>query len=431
VTDVCVHGLGYIGLPAAAVLADHGFDVVGFDVDDSIVRTLREGDVHIEEPGLGALVEEGVSSGALIVTDEAVPADVHIICVPTPFDRETKSAELDYVEAAASTVAGVLRKGDLVVLESTVPPGTTRTTLRPLLEESGLEAGVDFSVAYSPETVLPGDVLTELRGNDRIVGGIDGESAARAADLYDSFVEGEIHETEDATTAEFVKLIQNTFRDTNVALANEIAMIAHDYGIDSREAIKLANRHPRVDIHHPGPGVGGHCLPIDPWFLGQDSDRLDLVERARDINDGMVEYVIDWLDEDPGLDGTSVAVLGVAYKGGVGDTRMSPGLDLARELQATSTARTRPATADGGHDPSTVDVRIHDPYVTDQTLDLSSLEEALSGADALVLTANHPEFESIDPERARELMDGTVVVDTFAHLPAEAWRATGFDVRSI
>lgn len=438
-TDICVHGLGYIGLPTAAMFANHGYDVVGFDVDEDIRRMLRSGDVHIQEPELQSFVDEAISTGHLTVSADVPAADVHAICVPTPLDEETKSPGLQYVTAAGEAISQVLRPGDTVLLESTVPPGTTRTTLCPVLERSGLTAGVDFSVAHCPETVLPGNVITELRQNDRIVGGIDAQSADVAARLYESFVEGDIHTTDDATTAEFVKLVQNTFRDTNIALANELAKVAHDYDIDSREAIRLANEHPRVNVHHPGPGVGGHCLPIDPWFLGHDSDSLELVEHARDVNERMTDYVVEWLTEAlDGLDGTKIAVLGVAYKGGVGDTRMSPGLSLARELQGATDgselqgATDRPdraVTPDGGT--SEVDVAVHDPHVTDQTLDLVPLEDALDGADGLVVTTDHAAFESIDPQRARELMDGQVVVDTHALLPTEEWAASGFDVRTI
>lgn len=412
------------------MLANYDYDVVGFDVDEDVLRTLRSGDVHVEEPGLRAFVNEAIDSGRLTVSNQIPAADTHVVCVPTPFDETTKSPDLSSVAAAGETISRVLREGDTVILESTVPPGTTRSRLCPMLERSGMEAGVDFSVAHCPETVLPGNVIAELRQNDRIIGGIDAQSTAVAADLYDAFVEGNIHTTDDATTAEFVKLIQNTFRDTNIALANELAKVAHDYDIDSREAIRLANEHPRVDIHRPGPGVGGHCLPVDPWFLGQDSDSLELIDAARQVNDRMTSYVVEWLTEElDGLSGTKIAVLGVAYKAGVSDTRMSPGLDLARELQEAPVSPAQPCTPDGGT--AEVNVAVHDPYVSNQVLDLVPFDDALDSADALVVVTDHPEFESIDPWRAQELMTDTVVVDTRALLPTDEWTAAGFDVRTI
>ncbi len=411
------------------MFANYEHDVVGYDVDEAILDTLRDGDIHIEEPGLRAFVNEAISSGYLTVDSEVPAADVHIVCVPTPFDEADKSPKLDYVESAGTAVSEVLREGDTVILESTVPPGTTENVLSPKLEESGLEAGVDFSLAHCPETVLPGNVITELRQNNRIVGGVDPESTEIAVELYSSFVESDIHTTDDATTAEFVKLIQNTFRDTNIALANEIAKVAHDYEIDSREAIRLANMHPRVNIHHPGPGVGGHCLPIDPWFLGHGSDSLEMIELARDINDGMSEYISDILSSSlDGLGGTKIAILGIAYKGNVGDTRKSPGLKLARELQQKPAEMS--AVADGG-EVSEVDVSIHDSYVTDQTIALQSFEEALSDADAVVISTDHTEYESIDPHRVQELMRGTLVIDTKAILPVDEWMEIGFDVSTI
>ncbi|MFC6993647.1 nucleotide sugar dehydrogenase [Haladaptatus sp. GCM10025707] len=297
-SSVYVHGLGYIGLPTAAMLANYGHSVAGYDIDEKIVHELNKGSINVDEPGLRAFVTEALESGNLEVTDSVGTSKYHIISVPTPFDDEAKKADLSYIEAAGKAIQPHLRPGDSVILESTVPPGTTINTLQPILERSGLSAGQDFALIHCPETVLPGNIITELRENDRIIGGVNGVSTEAAVRLYDSFVEGEIHTTADATTAEFVKLIQNTYRDTNIALANELAKLAQDYGVDSREAIQLANRHPRVEIHQPGPGVGGHCLPIDPWFLGQDSDSLELISVARKINDGMVDYIVNLVESE-------------------------------------------------------------------------------------------------------------------------------------
>ena len=426
-SSVCVHGLGYIGLPTAAMLANYGHEVYGYDVDEEITTTLRNGDVHLDEPGLRAFVTQALESEQLEIIDEVVPAKYHIICVPTPFDEETKAADLSYVREAGRELAPLLREGDTVILESTVPPGTSVDELRPILETSGLVAGDDFALGHCPETVMPGNIITELRENNRILGGVNGVSTESAARLYESFVNGTIHTTSDPTVAEFVKLIQNTYRDVNIALANEIARLAADYGIDSRESIALANEHPRVDILQPGPGVGGHCLPVDPWFLGANSDALEVVATARRVNDGMTGFILDLLREElDGMDETKIAVLGVAYKGNVSDTRMSPGLKLSREL-AQSEAVT--VVTDGGA--PDCEVAIHDPHVTDPTLDLSDLDTATSDADAIVLTTDHDEYEALDPSSLRERMAGNVVIDTKGVLDAGKWRDAGFTVRRI
>jgi UDP-N-acetyl-D-mannosaminuronic acid dehydrogenase len=426
-STVCVHGLGYIGLPTAAVLAEAGHDVFGYDVDTELLDALEASETRIDEPGLDDVIES-VLAGSLSVTEEVVPAEYHLICVPTPLEDD--HADLAAVEAAGETVATVLRAEDTVILESTVPPRTTGEVLAPVLERSGLRVG-EFSLAYSPETVLPGNVLAELRENDRAIGGVDERSVASAVALYESFVEGDLRTSTDPTLAEFVKLLQNTYRDVNIALANEVAMIAHDYGLNAREAIGLANHHPRVNIHQPGPGVGGHCIPIDPLFLGQDSDRLDLIERARAINDGMADYVTDLLEGEVGsIADATVAVLGVAYKGNVADARESPGLRLAETLGRRARAARAPgAEGTGGTDADPgIDVRLHDPYVTDSHLALVSLQEALSGADAAVIATDHDEYAALDPAEVAGQLDGETVIDAKGILDAAAWEAAGVTV---
>ncbi|ARS91779.1 UDP-glucose 6-dehydrogenase [Natrarchaeobaculum aegyptiacum] len=423
---MCVHGLGYVGLPTAAAFAASGHEVVGYDVDETLRAQLAAGEVHVDEPELEDLVHRALDGGTLTISDEVVPADFHLVCVPTPFDEETTDADLSAVRAAGTSIADVLEHGDTVVLESTVPPRTTTDVFGPILEESGLGAGEEFHLAYAPETVLPGNVVTELLENDRIVGGVDADATDAAASLYDGIVDGEIHRTHSPTVAEFVKLVQNTYRDVNVALANELATIAADYGVDSRETIALANNHPRVDVLQPGPGVGGHCLPIDPWFLGADSDRLDLIERARAINEGMVAYVGDLLEAGLGsLEGAKIAVLGVAYKGNVGDPRKSPGLALARHLQErTETTGSEPR--------SPVEVALHDPYVTDQTIDLESLESALDAADGVAIVTDHDEYERLTPADFDDEPSGPpVVVDSRAILDTDRFEDAGYPVRTI
>lgn len=413
---ICVHGLGYVGLPTAAVLANSGYEVSGFDTDPNWRTKLEDRTFDIEEPDLDRFVRRALNDG-LRVLSEPVTADFHIICVPTPYDRDLDRTDLSYVEAAAQGIAATLREGDAVVLSSTVPPGTTAGPVQSMLEQSGLSATVDFLLGYSPETVLPGNTLTELRENDRIVGTVGGRPADRVVALYDSFISGDIR-TADATTAEFVKLIQNAYRDVNIAFANEVAKLAHEFGIASRSAIALANNHPRVDILDPGPGVGGHCIPIDPLFLRHGNDIPILVETARKVNDGMVGFVAELLTAAlDDLKGATVTLLGVAYKGGVADTRLSPALALAARL------------ADEGVET----VKLTDPYVQeiDQEAEISPLEAALDGSDAAVLVTDHPEYGALSPRTFTERMDGHVLVDTRAMLDSDRWKAAGFDLYRV
>lgn len=413
---VCVHGLGYVGLPTAAMLANSEYSVLGFDADTERRAELASGNVNFDEEDLKRFVERALADGLAIVED-LQPADFHLICVPTPFDREQNRTDLGYVEAAGNAIADVLRDGDTVVLESTVPPGTTTGQLRPILERSGRSASRDFTLAFSPETVLPGNTLSELRENDRIVGGVETTMVPDVVALYRTFVTGDIRTT-DATTAEFVKLIQNAYRDVNIAFANEVARLAHEFGINSRGAIKLANEHPRVDILDPGPGVGGHCIPIDPLFLNYGNDIPLLIETARAVNDGMVGFIVELLSAalEP-LDGSTIGLLGVAYKGGVADTRESPSLRLEDRLLEAGVS----------------DVRLTDPYVEPEStaFDVLPLEDAIEGTDAVVLVTDHPEYGALSPEAFANNMSGRVVVDTRAILDIDRWEWDGFDVYQV
>lgn len=421
---LCVHGLGYVGLATAALFANNGYDVVGYDTDPSVTESLRSGEVSVSESDLEAYVHDALTSN-LSVTEEVIEADYHLICVPTPYD---KGPDMTYVEQSATAIGDVLRPDDTVVVESTVPPGTTAGTVAPALERPGLTAGDDFSVAYTPETILPGNTVPELKTNDRIVGGIDEKSTDRVYSLYESVISGAIHRAPDATTAEFIKLSQNAFRDVNIAFANELAQVANDYGVDVREAIELANTHPRVDILSPGPGVGGHCLPVDPLFLTENSEKTNLVETAREVNDSMAGYVVSRLREELGpLAGRRIAVLGVAYKGNVAEVRNSPGLAVAHALKAAEIDSRQ--IADGGS--NAVDVRLSDPHVTEPLLELSPVEQALTGADAAILAAAHDEFRSLDPERVSHLLHTDVIFDTVDVLDAERWTDHGFTILDV
>ena len=328
-SSLCVLGLGYIGLPTASTFATNGLKVVGVDTNPEIVNGLNNGQIHVFENGLDELVHKALNTGNLTIKSHPDPADAFIIAVPTPF-KDGKKADLDYVISAAESIVPYLKKGNLVILESTSPPRTTVEVVAPILEKSGLKAGKDFSLAYSPERVLPGQILKELVENARIIGGIDQHSSEAGRDLYKIFVKGEILMT-DATTAEMVKLMENTYRDINIAAANEFARLADRFHVDIWEAISLANRHPRVKVLNPGPGVGGHCISVDPWFLVEAApDTAQLIRTAREVNDSQPTYIVDFIQRKIGnLTDKRITTLGLAYKADVDDLRESPAIEVA------------------------------------------------------------------------------------------------------
>ncbi len=416
---VCVVGLGYVGLPMAAVLASRGFNVTGVDVDPKVRAELLDGPSGSHEAGLDFLLREAVEAGRFAASASPAAADVYVIAVPTPLSDEREgAADLSYVREAARSLAPSLEPGNLVVLESTVPPGTTEQVLVPELERSGLRAGRDLLVAHVPERVLPGNVLAELIHNPRVIGGIDRESAEAAGRLYASFVEGEII-LADARTAEMVKLMENTYRDVNIALANEFALLAQELGVDVWQAIAIANQHPRVEILRPGPGVGGHCVPVDPWFLARASSYpAPLIRAARAVNDAMPERIADLLEELlADVEEPAVALLGLAYKSDTDDTRNSPALAVAQKLRARRW-----------------DVRLFDPHVqqaTEPGPTAASLLEAAAGADCLVLMTDHRAFEALDPRHLRSVVRRALALDTRGVLDEAAWRAAGFEVRRL
>lgn len=422
---VSVHGLGYVGLPTAALFANNGFTVYGVDTQPEKLERLRTDGADFREAALNDYVDRVVGTEALRLRERPIESDYHLICVPTPFDHDRDAADLSYVRAAAEGIAPKLRPGDTVVVESTVPPGTTANVVGETLEHNGDLLRETFNLAFCPETVLPGSILEELRGNDRIVGGIDDEATAAARDLFAGVVDGDIHTAPDAATAEFAKLAQNTHRDANIAIANELAKVARDHGVVPRPAFELASEHPRVDLLYPGPGVGGHCLPVDPLYLGQHSDHVDLIERARAVNDGMVDYVRGLLEDGLGsLAEKRVAVFGLAYKGNVADTRNSPARRFVEALDETPEL----VATDGGE--ASIDVRVHDPHVTDADVGLYDESAALTDADALVFMTDHDEFTELDPETVAERMDDNVVVDARG-LTDASWHDAGLDVRRI
>ncbi len=416
---ICVLGLGYIGLPTASTFATHGLKVVGVDVNPKVVQGLQNGQLHIYEPGLRTLVQAALRSGNLVVQDQPEEADAFIISVPTPFLTD-KRADLSFVRAATQAIVPHLRKGNLVILESTSPPRTTMDVVAPILEQSGLKAGEDFHLAYSPERVLPGQILREIVENARVIGGVDPTSAEAGRDLYQIFVLGDIILTT-ATTAEMVKLMENTYRDVNIAVANEFSRLADRFGVDVWEAIDIANLHPRVNILRPGPGVGGHCISVDPWFFVEAApDITTLIRASRNVNDAQPDFVVEILKRMAGGDlaHRRIAVLGLAYKPDVDDLRESPAVEVAQLLLKAG-----------------AEVLAYEPYKLDfQQGDLRvlpSLEEAVARAEMLVLLVGHKLLKEISPEKISGLTPARIALDTVNGWTASDWEQAGFKLYKL
>lgn len=405
---ICVIGLGYIGLPTASLFATHGFQVLGVDIDEQSVRLVNQGKVPIQEPGLNTLVRAAVNSGNLVAKTAPEPSDVFVIAVPTPI-RPDKTADLSCVVKAAHSLVSLLKPGNLVILESTSPPRTSEDLLVSILSESGLTPGKDLFIAHCPERVLPGNILHELVYNSRIIGGIDPLSAEKAKELYSQVVQGEIVLT-DATSAEMAKLMENTFRDVNIALVNELAKVCRALGMNAYEVIRLANMHPRVNLLQPGPGVGGHCLAVDPWFIVEKSPDARLIRLSREINDAMPNYVAGQaLEILAGLNDPKVTVLGVAYKGNVDDTRESPATEVIEHLLAAG-----------------ITVGIYDPQVKNYDFPLQGLEMALQDSDMVLVLSDHNEFKYLSPEELGNLMRTRNAFDAKKCLNRMKWEQAGF-----
>jgi UDP-N-acetyl-D-mannosaminuronic acid dehydrogenase len=409
---ICVSGLGYIGLPTASTFATYGLKVVGVDVNPQIVSGLQNGRLHIYEPGLRTLVQAALRSHNLMVKTQPEPADAFIIAVPTPF-YDDKRADMRAVISATEAIVPHLRQGNLVILESTSPPRTTVDLVAPILERSGLKAGQDFHLAYSPERVLPGQILRELIENARVIGGIDRASAEAGRNLYSTFVRGEIILT-DATTAEMVKLMENTYRDVNIAIANEFSRLADRFGVDVWEAIALANRHPRVRILNPGPGVGGHCISVDPWFLVEAApDLTPLIHTSRQVNDRQPHFVVSLVQRALGteLKGRRIAALGLSFKPDVDDLRESPAVEICHLLQDAGAI-----------------ITAHEPFKPEEQLPglhtVLTLAEALKDAEALLL--GHSQLRELKAAEIAALTPARLAIDTVNGWNAAEWQAQGF-----
>lgn len=416
-------GLGYIGLPTASTFAKHGLKVVGVDVNAQVVDILSNGGLHIHEPGLAELLQQVKNSGNLTFSSQPEEADAFIIAVPTPFHHEKqgnyngqphKLADMRAVQSATQAIVPYLREGNLVILESTSPPRTTVDLVGPILEQSGLKVGENLNLAYSPERVLPGQILRELIDNARVIGGVTPESAKAGAELYAHFVKGDIIQT-DATTAEMVKLMENTYRDVNIAIANEFSLLADRFGIDVWEAIQLANLHPRVQILNPGPGVGGHCISVDPWFFVEGAPELTkLIYTARMVNDSQPSYVVSLTQRAiGGLEGKRISVLGLAYKPDVDDLRESPAVSVAELLQQAGAS-----------------VVCYEPFSPNANLSgltlVPTLESALENSDAILLLVNHSQFKKLHPQDILTKTSARVVIDTVNGFQEKSWETEGF-----
>ena len=423
---ICVVGLGYIGLPTALLFAVSGYEVVGVDIKRSITEKVNRKVMPFDEKGLQELLIKAIDSHRFRASTTPEKADVFIIAVPTPFDKKNRMADLGYVIEATKSIASLLEKGNLVIIESTVPPGVCEKCIIPILEENcntgkvGLKAKEDFFVAHCPERAIPGNTLYEMMNNDRIIGGIDENSSELARELYESFVTGNIYVTS-IRTAEMVKLMENTYRDINIALANEFAQIAEEAGIDVWEAIELANKHPRVNILKPGPGVGGHCIAVDPWFLTEDSTKSRIISLAREINDGMPVYVLhilkDMLNKLKKENLTiTITIFGVTYKGNVSDTRETPALKFIRLAEKEG-----------------YKVKIYDPHVKDGDFEypILPLEDAVQDSDCIVVIADHSEFKSLSPDEIGKLMRTRKIFDTRNCLDREKWKEAVFEVKIL
>lgn len=408
---ICIIGLGYIGLPTAVMFANHGMKVHGVDINPAAVKSIQQKQLHIEEPGLQERLNKAVDEGLLTASTTPQKADVFIVAVPSPINPDN-TANLEYVRQATASIVPFIEKGNLVILESTVPPKTVEHIMLPELVKTGLAIGTELYVAHSPERVIPGKIFEELTKNDRIVGGINDKSAELTKQLYETFVQGTIHLT-DATTAELVKVMENTYRDVNIAFANELAKMAEKLDVNIWEAIQFANYHPRVNVHFPGPGVGGHCIAVDPWFLVEiGGEQAQIIHLSRNTNDSMPSYTaakVQAILNKEKIAGGTVAVLGLAFKGNVDDMRESPSTIVIDELQKLG-----------------LNVVSYDPHIKDNkhATQTQSLELATQQANIIVVLTDHNEFKTLQPQAVNP--KNKIVFDTKNCLNRGEWQTAGY-----
>lgn len=407
---ICIIGLGYIGLPTAVMFASNGYKVVGVDTNNKIIDALEKGEVIIEEPYLKNIVQQEVISGKLTASKEPQEADAFIIAVPTPITKD-KKADMSFVQKATEEITPYLKKGNIVVLESTSPTGTIKNLIIPILKESGLKIGEELYVGYCPERVLPGQILFELVNNNRIIGGINRKSAEKIKDLYQPFIKAEIYLT-DTITAEMCKIAENTYRDVNIAFANELSKICENIGVNVWEVVKLCNKHPRVNIHLPGPGVGGHCLAVDPWFIVEQNPELaKIIKLARETNDSMPQFIFNKIESIlKNIKGTKkVTILGITYKSNIDDTRESPIINLIELLEKHN-----------------YEISLVDPYVKEFKYKVENVAEAAKGSDLLVLAVNHKDFKDLDFDLIAKKMRNKIILDTRNYFNKNIVKNKGF-----
>ncbi|WP_069650411.1 UDP-N-acetyl-D-mannosamine dehydrogenase [Caloranaerobacter ferrireducens] len=413
---ICVVGLGYIGLPTAAIFALSGHQVIGVDINEKVVEKLNKGEVHIEEPGLDKVVKMMVDTGKIIARTSPEESDVFIIAVPTPNKNDKyKSCDLSYVLSAVKSIIPYIKNGDVIIVESTIAPRTTDDFIKPIIEEAGFKVGQDVYLAHCPERVLPGKIMEELVENNRIVGGCTPKCAEKAAEVYRNFVKGEILIT-DAKTAEMSKLMENTFRDVNIALANELVKVCNSLDINALEVIRLANKHPRVNLHQPGPGVGGHCLAVDPYFIIEKAPELArIISLARETNNSMPHYVVSKVKQmTSDIKDPKIAILGITYKGNIDDMRESPALEVIELLKEEG-----------------FEVAIHDPHVNTDVLELVSLNKAVRKADMILILADHNEFKTIDYNELAKEMRTPLVFDTKNIINIKDYTSGKVEIRNL
>ena len=389
-------GLGYIGLPTSIMFAKHGVDVLGVDIKQEAVDSLNSGKIHIEEPGLQEALEEVIGKGTFKAATEPEEADAYIIAVPTPNkDDEFKSCDISIVMSGVKSIVPLLKKGDTVIVESTIAPRTMDDHVAPYLEEQGFKIGEDIFLVHCPERVLPGQIMHELIYNNRIVGGMTPACVEAGKKVYGTFVQGEMIET-NAKTAEMSKLMENTYRDVNIALANELAKICNELDINVHDVIEMANKHPRVNLHTPGPGVGGHCLAVDPYFIiAEAPEKAPLIRLARDINVSMPQYVVDYTKEIlDKLEGDKVTVFGLTYKGDVDDIRESPAFDIYELLRK-----------DGS-----MNVVAYDPHVKLDWVE-KDVKKAVADSSLVLVLSDHSEFKEMSDVDFSTMKD-KIIFDT-------------------
>lgn len=402
---LCTLGLGYIGLPTSLMFAKHGVDVVGVDRVPEIVETLNSGHIHIEEPGLKEMLSEVVAKGKFRASLTPEEADVFLIAVPTPNNEDSyKSCDLTYVLEATKNVLPYVKKGTTIIVESTIAPRSMEDFVAPLVEKEGFTIGEDVFLVHCPERVLPGQIFYELEHNNRVVGGITEACTNAGAKVYETFVKGEIIRT-NAGTAEMSKLMENTFRDVNIALANELAKVCNSLDINVLDVITMANKHPRVNIHSPGPGVGGHCLAVDPYFIvAKSPDLAKIINLSRETNVSMPEYIVECaktLTKD--IQSPKIAIFGLAYKGNVDDLRESPAIHVVELLKQEKN----------------IEVVCHDPHVKPGKMDVVSAEEAVRDAHLVLVLTDHNEFKNADFNSLTKTMATKMIFDTRNCISAE------------